>query len=137
MVSNPPLDMSSSDCASELNHVPSKVKHPLLGGNINLKPNIPVTIIAATTNESCHGNMGNHGSAPSGTSIGSFCVRESSGLPSTDYVSRIKLLQNCASTITQLVHEKVNILRLSYATKLVYVTKSLEIEPRKVKGSLW
>lgn len=108
MVSNPPLDMSSSDCASELNHLPSKVEYPLLGGNvINSKPNVPVKLVAATTKESCNGCLDNHGPAPSGTSLGSICIREHPEQPSTDSVSRIKSLQNCASTITQLVNEKV------------------------------
>lgn len=108
MVSNPPLDMSSSDCASELNHLPSKVEYPLHSGNvINLKPNVPVKLTAATTKESCNGCSENHVPAPSETSLGSFCIRESPEQPSTDSVSRIKALQNCASTITQLVNEKV------------------------------
>ncbi|KAK1354669.1 serine/threonine-protein kinase ATG1c [Heracleum sosnowskyi] len=108
MVSNPPLDMSSSDCASELNHLPSKVEYPLSSGNItNLKPIAPVKLTAATTKESCNGCSENHGLAPSGTSLGSFRISESPEQPSMDSVSRIKSLQNCASTITQLVNEKV------------------------------
>ncbi|KAL8094175.1 hypothetical protein AgCh_035879 [Apium graveolens] len=108
MVSNPPLDMSSSDCASELNHLPSKVEYPLLSGNIiKSKPNVPVKLTAATTKESCNGCSKNHGPAPSETSLGSFCIRGSLELPPTDSVSRIKSLQSSASTIKQLVNEKV------------------------------
>lgn len=106
IVSNPPLDMSSDSIT--VNHLETKIMSPLLGENgIKLISNIPVTIITATTKDSCNSCLENHSCAPSGTSLGSLVIKGPTEQPSTDSTTRIKSLKNCASTITQLVNEKV------------------------------
>lgn len=108
----PPVDMSSSSTSgSKLSHLPSKFGSPPLTSRniINSTTSAPVPIISAeTSKEGRLGCLGSHNSAPSGTWLGSLDVGDASEQPSTDYMTRIKSLQHCASTITKLVNEKLN-----------------------------
>lgn len=104
LVSSPPVDVSSSTSA------PSKLGGPPLtpGNNINSTVSAPVPIIVAATSKEGHiCSLGSHSTAPSGTSLGSLDIRDASERPSTDCMTRIKSLQSFASTITELVNDKV------------------------------
>lgn len=100
IVSGPPLDLSSSGCASNF---PSNL--PLAPSNME-KTNSPVSTIGVT------GRVDDKVSCMSTPMISreSMVDIDNNGSelqPSTDCMSRIKLLQRCASSIIELVNEMV------------------------------
>ncbi|KAL0316350.1 UNVERIFIED_CONTAM: Serine/threonine-protein kinase ATG1c [Sesamum radiatum] len=107
IVSGPPLDISSSTRASKPSQFPPKIGSPPLdSGNTNATSD-PVPIIGGTS-----GRVGYTGNAESRistprTSQGSMDVANTFEQPSTDCMMRIKSLQHCASSITELVNEKM------------------------------
>lgn len=119
LVSGPPIDVSvssSSVSASKPSNFPFRS-----GGSIHESSNIidrvsaPMPIIGVATGSTCQiGSSGSLDSAP-GTSHASMDTGDEQ--PSAHCMTRIKSLQQCASTITELVNEKVN-LALSFPLSL-------------------
>lgn len=105
------MDTSSpSTSAYRPGHLPSNSGSPPLTSRnvINSASSAPVPIIgAAVSKEGRIGSLESQSSPPSGTSLGSLDMGDASEQPSTDCLTRIKSLQHCASTITELVNEKV------------------------------
>ncbi|KAL8102311.1 serine/threonine-protein kinase ATG1c-like isoform X2 [Apium graveolens] len=109
LVSGPPVDMSSpSTSAYRPGHLPfNSGSPPLTSRNvINSASSAPVPIIGAVVSKGRIGSLESQSSPPSGTSLGSLDLGDASEQPSTDCLTRIKSLQHCASTITELVNEK-------------------------------
>lgn len=105
IVSGPPLDLSSSGGrASKQGHFPSKTAdQPLASGKMK-KTSSPMSIGGGATGRvDDTGNLGSAISAPR-TSQGSMDMEQ----PPSDCMTRIKSLQCCASSITELVNEKVS-----------------------------
>ncbi|KAG6434352.1 hypothetical protein SASPL_105982 [Salvia splendens] len=105
IVSGPPLDLSSSGGrASKQGHFPSKTAdQPFASGKMK-KTSSPMSIgggARATGRVDDTGNLGSAISAPR-TSQGAMDMEQ----PSSDCMTRIKTLQCCASSITELVNEK-------------------------------
>ncbi|XP_031486063.1 serine/threonine-protein kinase ATG1c-like isoform X2 [Nymphaea colorata] len=63
--------------------------------------------IAGVMMGNMYGSLGSNSSAPSGTSLGSVDIGDVSEQPSTDCVTRIRSLQQCASAISEIVTEKI------------------------------
>ncbi|KAL8504714.1 hypothetical protein ACS0TY_016048 [Phlomoides rotata] len=97
IVSGPPLDLSSSGCASNFPSNP-----PLAPANMDTT-NSPVSIIGVTGRVD---DTRSHMSTPR-TSRESTNITNVSEQPSTDCMSRIKSLQHCASSITELVNDMI------------------------------
>ncbi|CAA2982581.1 serine threonine- kinase ATG1c-like isoform X1 [Olea europaea subsp. europaea] len=108
LVPGPPTDLSSSARASMQGHLPSKSGSPSLNSvNMTSTPSAPVPIIgAATSRVGYTGGLESRSSA-SGTPQGSMDTGDTFEKPSTDFMTRIKSLQLCASAITDLVSEKI------------------------------
>ncbi|XP_042000684.1 serine/threonine-protein kinase ATG1c-like isoform X1 [Salvia splendens] len=105
IVSGPPLDLSSSGGrASKQGHFPSKTAdQPLASGKMK-KTSSPMSIGGGATGRvDDTGNLGSAISAPR-SSQGSMDMEQ----PSSDCMTRIKSLQCCASSITELVNEKAD-----------------------------
>lgn len=104
IVSGPPLDLSSSGGrASKQGHVPSKTGESSLASGKTNRTSNPVSMRGgATGSVDDTGNLGSNVSTPR-TSQGSMDIEQ----PSSDCMTRIKSLQCCASSITELVNEKV------------------------------
>ncbi|KAK6943025.1 Protein kinase domain [Dillenia turbinata] len=110
LVSGPCGDMSSSSLsASKPAHSPSKSESPLVASvNMNTASSGPMPIIGAgVSNTCCIGSLESQSSAPSGTSQGSSDIGDVLEHPSTDCMTRIKLLQQSVSAIKELVNEKI------------------------------
>ncbi|KAL0344513.1 UNVERIFIED_CONTAM: Serine/threonine-protein kinase ATG1c [Sesamum radiatum] len=107
IVSGPPLDISSSTRASKPSQFPPKIGSPPLdSGNTNATSD-PVPIIGGASGRVGYtGNVESRISTPR-TSQGSMDVANTFEQPSTDCMMRIKSLQHCASSITELVNEKM------------------------------
>lgn len=103
IVSGPPLDLSSSGGhASKQGHFPFKTSDvPLVSGKINKASSMSVRG-GATGSVDDTGKLGSRICTPR-TSQGSVDIEQ----PSSDCMTRIKSLQRCASSITELVNEKV------------------------------
>ncbi|XP_021289192.1 serine/threonine-protein kinase ATG1c-like isoform X2 [Herrania umbratica] len=109
LVSGPPMDVScSSASTSKPNNIPYKSESPpLIPFTNNSTSTAPVPIVGATNINICHvGSLESQSSAP-GTSQGSMDMGDVLEQPSSHCMTRIKSLQQCASTITELVHEKI------------------------------
>lgn len=109
LVSGPPMDISSSSVNA------SKPSHSLFrSGSFPQEPSntitrlsAPMPIVGVPTNSiSQLGSSGSQDSAP-GTSHGSMDTGDEQ--PSAHCMTRVKSLQECASAITELVNEKVNV----------------------------
>ncbi|GAV65439.1 Pkinase domain-containing protein [Cephalotus follicularis] len=109
IVSGPPMDASySSASAFKPSHIPYRSESPPPSSvNINSTPSAPMPIIGATSSNTCPiGSLESQSSAP-GTSQGSMDTGDALEQPSTHCMTRIKSLRQCASTIMELVHEKI------------------------------
>ncbi|PPR93015.1 hypothetical protein GOBAR_AA27656 [Gossypium barbadense] len=108
LVSGPPLDVSSSSVTSKPNHIPYKSENPPLIPFVNKTASTaPMPIIGPSNVKICHaGSLDCQSSAP-GTSQGSMDIGDALEQPSSHCLTRIKSLQHCASTITELVQEKI------------------------------
>ncbi|XP_058109429.1 serine/threonine-protein kinase ATG1c-like isoform X2 [Magnolia sinica] len=108
IVSGPSVEASSSSAsASRLRHSPCKSEgSPMTSINNNMLSRPMPIAGAAAKNTSGFGSLGSHSSAPSGTSQGSTDMGDAFEQPSTDGMTRIRSLQQCASAITELVNEK-------------------------------
>ncbi|XP_037496069.1 serine/threonine-protein kinase ATG1c isoform X2 [Jatropha curcas] len=105
LVSGPPLDVSSSASTSKPSHTPFKSPSPPHASvNVNTAP-MPITGIA-NSNTFHVGSLEGPSSAP-GTSQGSTDIGDNLDQPSTRCMTRIKSLRQCASSISELVQEKV------------------------------
>ncbi|KAL1126220.1 hypothetical protein V6Z11_A13G097500 [Gossypium hirsutum] len=107
LVSGPPMDVSFLASTSKPNHIPYKLESPpLIPFTSNTTSTAPVAIVGATNINVYHvGSLESQSSAP-GTSPGSIDVGDALEQPSSHCITRIKSLQQCASAITELVHEK-------------------------------
>ncbi|KAG8374350.1 hypothetical protein BUALT_Bualt11G0122700 [Buddleja alternifolia] len=104
IVSGPPLDLSSSACASKQSHFPSKTESPPLdSGNIKMR-SAPVPLIGCRVGYS--GSVESRISPPR-SSQRSVDVTNILEKPPTDWMTRIKSLQHCASSINELVNQKI------------------------------
>ncbi|KAA3463816.1 serine/threonine-protein kinase ATG1c-like [Gossypium australe] len=108
LVSGPPLDVSSSSVTSKPNHIPYKSENPPLIPFVNKTASTaPMPIIGPSNVKICHArSLDSQSSAPE-TSQGSMDIGDALEQPSSHCLTRIKSLQHCASTITELVHEKI------------------------------
>lgn len=104
IVSGPPLDLSSSGGrASKLGYFPSKTGESSRASGKTNRTSNPVSVRGGATGSVDNtGNSGSNVSTPR-TSQGSMDIEQ----PSGDCMVRIKSLQCCASSITELVNEKV------------------------------
>ncbi|KAJ8899922.1 hypothetical protein K2173_019626 [Erythroxylum novogranatense] len=109
LVSGPPLEVSSSS-ASPLkpSHVPVKSESlPQASMNINNTPSAPMPIVGVPKSNIFHtASLESPSSAP-GTSQGSMDIGDAFEQPSTDDMTRLISLQQSASAISELVHEKI------------------------------
>lgn len=108
LVPGPPLDMSCSVDISNLGNVPSKSDSPPhVSGNINSTPTAPMPIIGTSASKVGRiESFESHSSAP-GTAQGSTDVADMLEQPSADWMRRVRSLKHCASTVKELVNEKV------------------------------
>ncbi|PIM98854.1 Serine/threonine-protein kinase involved in autophagy [Handroanthus impetiginosus] len=107
IVSGPPLDLSTSAHASKPSHFPPKTGSPPLDpGNTNVTSGAVPIIVGEIDRVSYTESVESHISTPM-TSQGSTDIADTTEQPSTDWLTRIKSLQNCASSITELVNEKI------------------------------
>ncbi|EOY07401.1 Kinase superfamily protein isoform 3 [Theobroma cacao] len=109
LVSGPPMDVScSSASTSKPNNIPYKSESPpLIPFTNNSTSTAPVPIVDATNINICTvGSLESQSSAP-GTSQGSMDMGDVLEQPSSHCMTRIKSLQQCASAITELVHENI------------------------------
>ncbi|KAF7825619.1 serine/threonine-protein kinase ATG1c-like isoform X1 [Senna tora] len=107
LVSGPPMDVSSSSVsASKPSHFPFRSGgSPQESSNIIDRVSAPMPIIGAATSSTYQiGSAESQDSAP-GTSNASMDTGDEQ--PSAHCMTRIKSLQQCASTITELVNEKM------------------------------
>ncbi|XP_061353713.1 serine/threonine-protein kinase ATG1c-like isoform X3 [Gastrolobium bilobum] len=107
LVSGPPMDVSSSSVsASKPSHSPYRSgSFPQESSNTITTVSAPMPIGGVPTNSICQiGSSGSQDSAP-GTSHGSMDTGDEQ--PSAHCMTRVKSLQQCASTITELVNEKM------------------------------
>ncbi|GMI69749.1 autophagy-related protein 1c [Hibiscus trionum] len=108
LVPGPSLDLlSSSASTSKPNHTVYKSENPPLIPFVNRTASTaPMPIIGAIDAKTHHvGSLGTQSSAP-GTSQGSVDIGDMEQ-PSSHCMTRIKSLQQCASAVTELVHEKI------------------------------
>lgn len=108
LVSGPPMDISSSSVnASKPSHsLYRSGSFPKESSNRITRLSAPMPIVGVPTNSICQiGSSGSQDSAP-GTSHGSMDMGDEQ--PSTDCMTRVKSLQQCAAAITELVNEKVH-----------------------------
>ncbi|XP_042510532.1 serine/threonine-protein kinase ATG1c-like isoform X2 [Macadamia integrifolia] len=100
---------ASSISASRSRHSQYKSESsPVASVNNNITSSVPMPIIgAAVRNTSGFGSLDSHSSAPSGTSQGSMDIGDAMEQPSSHCLTRIRSLQQCASSVTELVKEKI------------------------------
>lgn len=104
-------DSSLSSIASRVQHLPCKSDSSFTASPY--KNIAPVPIIGGAMNNTYEaGSMESHSSAPSGTSQGSTDMVDALEQPSTHCLTRIRSLQQCASAVTELVNQKVDIFYL-------------------------
>lgn len=109
LVSGPPMDISSSSVnASKPGHSQYRSgSFPQESSNTINRLSAPMPIVGVPTNSICQiGSSSSQDSAP-GTSHGSMDTGDEQ--PSANCMTRVKSLQQCASAITELVNEKVNV----------------------------
>ncbi|KAH1162432.1 hypothetical protein GLYMA_01G099600v4 [Glycine max] len=107
LVSGPTIDVSSlSVGASRPIHTPSRSGSlPQESSSTITRLSAPMPIVGVPTNSVCQiGSSGSQDSAP-GTSLGSMDTGDEQ--PSAHCMTRVKSLQQCASSITELVNEKM------------------------------
>lgn len=108
IVSGPPIDDPSSTLASASRPIPSHKSQspPQTSISLGTALTAPMPIIGrATTTTSSYrmGSLGSQSSAP-----GSMDIEDTLEQPSANCRARVKSLQQSASTITELVKEKVS-----------------------------
>lgn len=116
LVSGPTIDVSSlSVGASRPIHTPSRSGSlPQESSSTITRLSVPMPIVGVPSNSICQiGSSGSQDSAP-GTSLGSMDTGDEQ--PSAHCMTRVKSLQQCASSITELVNEKVNAAKSLLAT---------------------
>ncbi|XP_022983329.1 serine/threonine-protein kinase ATG1c-like [Cucurbita maxima] len=105
IVSGPPMDDTSSTLASASKPIPSRKSQSPPQSSIRLGTAVtaPMPIIGkATTSSYRMGSLGSQSSAP-----GSMDIEDTLEQPSANCRARVKSLQQSASTITELVKEKI------------------------------
>lgn len=108
LVAGPPTDVSSSTANALRTRNPFRAASPQASTNIKMKPSAPVPIAGgASIHMHYTGNLEGPSSAP-GTSVGSTDIRDAIEQPSSHCMTRIVSLQHCASSIKELVNEKVH-----------------------------
>ncbi|CAL1378976.1 unnamed protein product [Linum trigynum] len=110
LVSGPPLDVSSSLAGnSKPSQIPFRSESAPLT-SVHLVPTtsapVPIVVPSNPTRLARNASIDSPGSAP-GTSQGSTDIGDALEQPSPDCTTRIKSLKQCASTITELVQEKI------------------------------
>lgn len=116
LVSGPPIDVSSSSVgASRPSHTPYRSGSlPQESSSTITRLSVPMPIVGVPSNSICQiGSSGSQDSAP-GTSLGSMDTGDEQ--PSAHCMTRVKSLQQCASSITELVNDKVNAAKSLLAT---------------------
>nr|XP_043621496.1 serine/threonine-protein kinase ATG1c-like isoform X2 [Erigeron canadensis] len=104
IVSGPLGDTSSLASVPKVGQLASKSP----SRNIHSTSSAPLPIIGGVASKvGCAGSFESQCSAPSGTSHGSVDIIDASEQPSTDSITRIKSLQDCASAISELVNDKI------------------------------
>lgn len=119
LVPGPPIDVSSSVGASRPSHTQYRSGSlPQESSSAITRPSAPMPIVGAHTNSMYQvGSSGSQDSAP-GTSLGSMDISDEQ--PSAHCMTRVKSLQQCASAITELVNEKVNVAESLLTTVILY-----------------
>uniref|UniRef100_A0A2P2LPB7 Uncharacterized protein MANES_09G096800 n=1 Tax=Rhizophora mucronata TaxID=61149 RepID=A0A2P2LPB7_RHIMU len=111
LVSGPSSDVSSSSpITMKPNHLPCKSESsPRASVNANITLSAPMPIIGTpNSNVPCSSTLESPSSTP-GTSQGCMDIKYAAEQPSTDCMTRIKSLQQWASAIAELVHEKIEV----------------------------
>lgn len=107
LVSGPSLDVSSSSASISKPIVSLKSDFPL-PASVSSRSTAPVPIVGASVrNACCIGSLGSQSSAPSGTSQGSLDTTDTLEQPSTDPMTRVESLRQCAVSIKELVNDMV------------------------------
>ncbi|KAL5991708.1 hypothetical protein ACLOJK_012618 [Asimina triloba] len=110
LVSGPSVEASSSASVSHRRHSPCKSEGSPMASINNNALSRPMPITGAGTKHTCgFGSLGSHSSAPSGTSQGSTDIGDTFEQQSSDGTTRMRSLQQCASAITELVNEKIEL----------------------------
>ncbi|XP_038905361.1 serine/threonine-protein kinase ATG1c-like [Benincasa hispida] len=103
IVSGPPMDDASSTLASGSKPIPSrKSQSPQTSISLGSALTAPMPIIGRATSSYRMGSLGSQSSAP-----GSMDMEDTLEQPSANSRARVKSLQQSASTITELVKEKI------------------------------
>ncbi|OVA15566.1 Protein kinase domain [Macleaya cordata] len=117
---HPMEDSSLSVSASRVRQSPCKSDSSPISSLF--KNSAPVPIIGAAINNTYEvGSMESHSSAPSGTSQGSMDMGDALEQPSAHCLTRIRSLKQCASAITELVNQKIDLGRQLEAFSLQLV----------------
>ncbi|KAL6998362.1 Serine/threonine-protein kinase ATG1c [Sarracenia purpurea var. burkii] len=110
LVSGPTMDVSSSSASgSKQSHLPCKLGSTLqASASVSSTSSAPMPIIDGTGSRfGCIGSLDSHSSAPSGISHGSMDIGDALVQPLTDSMNRVQSLLQFASTIRELVNEKI------------------------------
>ncbi|CAN6471615.1 unnamed protein product [Victoria cruziana] len=107
IVPGPPAEVSSSSGSlCQTAKLPSR-SGGSPGKSINKATlSSPMPIAGVMIGNTC-GSLGSNSSAPSATSLGSVDIGDVLEQPSTDCLTRIRSLQQCASAISEIVTEKI------------------------------
>lgn len=106
---------SSSTSASLQRNLPAKYENPSVSPPNLAAPSAPMPINGTAINRQQSagtGSLDSHCSPISGTSQGSAYLSDGLDQPPSDYLTRIRLLGQYASTIAELVKEEVNLYAL-------------------------
>nr|KAJ0204985.1 hypothetical protein LSAT_V11C500291480 [Lactuca sativa] len=110
LVSGPLGDTSSVASVSKVSQKAFKSGIPPVYSRVNIHstPSAPLPIIGGTSSKiRLTGRFESQCSASSGTSHGSVDIVDALEKPSTDSMTKIKSLHDCASAISDLVNEKI------------------------------
>ncbi|XP_051113959.1 serine/threonine-protein kinase ATG1c-like isoform X2 [Andrographis paniculata] len=123
-VSGPPLDLSSSACPSKTSQFLSKTDSPLIDSGNMTSARGQMPAIGRATGEV--DNTGILESRPTPSALqGSMDITNTLDQPSTDCMTRIKSLQHYASSITDLVSDKIRGRKLLEAFSIQLVLLAL------------
>ncbi|KAL9247128.1 hypothetical protein vseg_020593 [Gypsophila vaccaria] len=110
LVSGPPSDTSSSSTnLSKPSALPTKSSHPLQASvGLGTRSSAPVPIVGQSTRNTYYvGSLESQCSAPSATSQGSLDMADVFEQPSSDFTTRLRSLQECATSIKDLTNEMI------------------------------
>ncbi|KAG0467649.1 hypothetical protein HPP92_019229 [Vanilla planifolia] len=107
IISDSHLELSSSSLSvAESRNSPGKSEN-VLDSRKNNRLSAPLPINGALTEVPAMGSLESNNSPASGISQGSMDIGEDIEEPSANFITRIRLLQQCASALTELVNDEI------------------------------